>query len=295
MSGAHRVDRKPDWLKTRINTNENFRAVRRLVADERLHTVCREASCPNIYECWGTYRTAAFMILGGICTRSCRFCDVQTGRPGAVDPREPLRVAHSVRSMELRHVFITMVNRDDLPDGGAGLVAETVRAVRRLKPECSIELLTSDMMGRRESIGTIVESKPAILGHNIETVQRLTPRIRSRSSYVRSIEFLSTAKTIDPACTTKSSIMLGLGETRDEILRAMDDLRAHQVDILNIGQYLRPSRANLPVLRYWTPEEFADLKREAMIRGFSHCEAGPRVRSSYHASDQFDAVRKEQI
>jgi len=292
MSSTGDSARMPDWFKVRINTNRNYKDLKNLVRGEKLHTVCEEASCPNIHECWGTYRTAAFMILGDVCTRRCRFCDVRTGKPEDVDRMEPYRVAKSVERMQLTHAFITMVNRDDLPDGGASMLAETVSAIRRLAPSCSTEVLSSDLMGKRESIQVLVASRPSIVGHNIETVKRLTPRIRSRSTYERSLLFLRAAKEIDRECTTKSSMMLGLGETREEVLEAMDDLRENGVDMLNIGQYLQPSKTNAAVVRYWTPEEFADLKREAVDRGFIHCESGPLVRSSYHAGDQFDALNK---
>ena len=281
---------KPDWFKIRLNTNESYRELKRLVHAKRLNTVCREASCPNIHECWGTHGTAAFMILGDTCTRRCRFCDVKTGKPGAIDEMEPYRIARSVSQMNIRHAFITMVNRDDLPDGGASILAATVEAIHRRTPDCSVEVLSSDLMGRYESIETVVLSKPEIVGHNIETVRRLNTRIRSRSDYDRSLEFLSISKSIDPERITKSSMMLGLGESRDEILESMDDLRRHDVDMINVGQYLQPSRANAPVERYWTPEEFDSLRIEALARGFIHCESGPLVRSSYHAGEQYDAL-----
>jgi len=289
------TQRKPDWFKIRLNTNENYRGLRSLVETGELHTVCQEASCPNIHECWGTHRTAAFMILGDVCTRRCRFCDVATGKPGEVDRFEPYRVARTVQKMNLRHAFVTMVNRDDLEDGGAPLMAETVRAIRRLIPECSVEILCSDMMGRPESIATLVESQPAIFGHNIETVRRLTPGIRSRSDYERSLRFLAAAKEMEPTMVTKSSLMLGLGETREEVTEAMDDLREHSVDMINIGQYLQPASTNARVVRYWSPEEFEELKVEALSRGFRHCESGPLVRSSYHAEEQLDSMIEESL
>ncbi len=285
-------ERKPDWFKIRLNPNKNFKDLRNLVHDKKLHTVCEEASCPNIHECWGTHKTAAFMILGDVCTRRCRFCDVQTGRPQEVDTFEPYRIARTVQHMALNHAFITMVNRDDLDDGGAEILAETVAAIHKTVPGCSVEVLSSDLMGKERSIKTLVDSMPEIIGHNIETVRRLTPKIRSRSEYDRSLLFLEKAKRIDPSRITKSSMMLGLGETRDEVLVAMDDLRKHNVDMLNLGQYLQPSRTNIPVTRYWHPDEFADLRKQALERGFIHCESGPLVRSSYHAGEQFEAVRK---
>ncbi len=292
MSTLQNRSKKPEWFKIRLNSNENYRELRQLVQSEQLHTVCQEASCPNIHECWGKHKTAAFMILGDTCTRRCRFCDVKTGLPDEVDPFEPFRLAKSVEKMGLHHAFITMVNRDDLDDGGSKILANTVHAIRRLVPDCSVELLSSDMMGKKSSIKTIVESKPDILGHNIETVRRLTPKIRSRSYYERSLLFLRIAKELDPECVTKSSMMLGLGETFDEILESMDDLRENRVDMINIGQYLQPSGTNAPVERYRHPEEFARLKSEALKRGFIHCESGPMVRSSYHAEDQYDALKE---
>jgi len=284
--------RLPPWFKVKLNPSESFVGIRQLVKDEGLHTVCQEARCPNLHECWGTHGTASFMILGDICTRRCRFCAVGTGLPRALDPLEPLRVAASVLKMKLSHAHVTMVNRDDLADGGASVMAATVRAIRARVPTCSVEVLTSDFMGSRDAISSVVEAHPDIVSHNVETVRRLTPRVRSRSSYERSIEFLRIAHDLDPAAVVKSSIMLGLGETRDEILQTFDDLRAADTDIVNLGQYLQPTRTNIPVQRYWTPEEFADLREEALKRGFLHCESGPMVRSSYHAGEQYDHFRQ---
>jgi lipoyl synthase len=291
MSDTDRPGKLPEWFRIRLNTSDSYRAVKGLVRGEGLHTVCEEARCPNLHECWGSHRTASFMILGDTCTRRCRFCAVKTGLPDAVDSLEPLRVASSVARMGLSHAHVTMVNRDDLPDGGASVVAATVRQIRARSPECTVEVLTSDFMGSREAIRVVVESRPEILSHNIETVRRLTPRVRSRSSYDRSVEFLRAAKQMAPEGITKSSIMLGLGEEKDEVLQAMDDLRAARVDIINIGQYLQPTRNHAPVHRYWTPEEFAGLRSAAMEKGFIHCESGPLVRSSYHADAQFKGFR----
>jgi lipoic acid synthetase len=232
------------------------------------------------------------MILGDTCTRRCRFCAVKTGLPKTVDWDEPRRVGESVAQMQLRHAVITMVNRDELSDGGASVMAETVRQIREQAPECSVEVLSSDLLGDQESIRILSDSRPDIMSHNIETTRRLTPRVRSRSDYDRSLEFLRYAKEIDPDAATKSSIMLGLGETREEILEAMDDLLANNVDILNLGQYLQPTRNHLPVQKYWTPDEFAELRARALEKGFEHCEAGPLVRSSYHAGDQYEEYRR---
>jgi len=284
--------RKPPWFKIRLNTSESYVGIKKLVREEGLHTVCEEARCPNLHECWGTHGTASFMILGDICTRRCRFCAVGTGLPLAVDILEPMRVAASVMKMALKHAHVTMVNRDDLPDGGAAAMAATVRAIRARAPGCSVEVLTSDFMGSRESIGIVVASAPDIVSHNVETVRRLTPRVRSRSSYDRSLEFLRIARELDRGAVVKSSIMLGLGETRDEVLQTLDDLRAADADIVNIGQYLQPTKTNIPVQKYWSPDEFAELRDAAFQRGFLHCEAGPMVRSSYHAGEQYDNFRQ---
>jgi lipoic acid synthetase len=284
--------RKPPWFKIRLNTSESYVGIKKLVREEGLHTVCEEARCPNLHECWGTHGTASFMILGDICTRRCRFCAVGTGLPLAVDILEPMRVAASVMKMGLKHAHVTMVNRDDLPDGGSGAMAATVRAIRARAPGCSVEVLTSDFMGSRESIGLVVASAPDIVSHNVETVRRLTPRVRSRSSYDRSLEFLRIARELDRGTVVKSSIMLGLGETRDEVLQTLDDLRAADADIVNIGQYLQPTKTNIPVQKYWSPDEFAELRDAAFQRGFLHCEAGPLVRSSYHAGEQYDNFRQ---
>jgi lipoyl synthase len=292
MSAPEVPQRKPQWLKIKLNTTENYAAVKNLVRAEGLHTVCEEARCPNLHECWGAHRTASFMILGDTCTRRCRFCAVATGLPGEVDRLEPLRVAAAVLRMGLKHAHVTMVNRDDLPDGGASMVAATVRAVRARTPECSVEVLTSDFMGSREAIAAVMESAPDIMSHNVETVRRLTPLVRSRSLYERSLSFLRTAREMDGESVIKSSIMLGLGETRDEVLATLDDLRRAGVDIVNIGQYLQPTRNNLPVQRYWHPDEFAALKDVAMEKGFLYCEAGPMVRSSYHAGEQYEGFRE---
>ena len=285
--------RKPDWLKIQLNTTDNFRYLKRLMREERLNTVCEEARCPNIHECWGEHKTATFMILGDTCTRRCRFCAVKTGLPGAVDRHEPARVAESVRKMELRHVVITMVNRDDLKDGGASIVAETVLAIRAEAPQCTVEVLTSDFLGSRESVATVMESLPAIMSHNLETVRRLTRQVRSRSDYDRSLQVLAIAREIDPRSVTKSSLMLGLGESAVEVEEAMDDLLRRGVAILNLGQYLQPTRTHLPVQRYWLPEEFDRFRDVALQKGFAHCDSGPLVRSSYHAGAGYEEYRRK--
>ena len=263
-----------------------------MMREKNLHTVCEEARCPNIHECWAERRTATFMILGDTCTRACRFCAVKTGLPTELDLAEPERVADSVQLMNLKHVVVTAVARDDLKDGGATVFAETVRAIRRKNPFTSIEVLPSDMGGKEENLALLMDAKPDILNHNIETVRRLTPRVRARAKYDRSLEFLRRAKEMQPTIPTKSSLMVGLGETKEEIIEVMDDLRAYNVDIMTIGQYLQPSKSHLKVEKYYRPEEFAELREIALTKGFSHCEAGPLVRSSYHADEQVNAAAK---
>ncbi|MED1205896.1 lipoyl synthase [Heyndrickxia acidicola] len=284
--------RKPDWLKIKLNTNDNYTGLKKMMREQNLHTVCEEAKCPNIHECWAVRRTATFMILGDVCTRACRFCAVKTGLPSELDWKEPERVADSVQLMNLKHVVITMVARDDLKDGGSAVFAETVRAIRRKSPFTSIEVLPSDMAGEYENLKTLMDSRPDILNHNIETVKRLTPRVRARATYERSLEFLRRAREMQPDIPTKSSIMLGLGETKEEIIEAMDDLRENNVDILTLGQYLQPSKKHIKVQKYYHPDEFAELREIALQKGFSHCEAGPLVRSSYHADEQVNAAAK---
>jgi lipoyl synthase len=290
MSTKEEHLRKPEWLKIKLNTNENYTGLKKLMRENRLHTVCEEAKCPNIHECWAARRTATFMILGNVCTRACRFCAVKTGLPTELDWQEPERVAESVRIMNLKHVVVTAVARDDLKDGGAAVFAETVRAIRRKNPFTTIEVLPSDMGGVYENLKTLMDARPDILNHNIETVRRLTPRVRARATYERSLEFLRRAKELQPDIPTKSSIMVGLGETKEEIIEAMDDLRANHVDILTIGQYLQPTKKHLKVVKYYHPDEFRELKEIALSKGFTHCEAGPLVRSSYHADEQVNAA-----
>ncbi|MFD1706396.1 lipoyl synthase [Siminovitchia sediminis] len=282
--------RKPDWLKIKINTNESYTGLKKLMREKSLNTVCEEARCPNIHECWSERKTATFMILGDTCTRGCRFCAVKTGLPTELDWGEPARVAESVKIMGLQHVVVTAVARDDLKDGGAAVFAETVRRIREVNPGCTIEILPSDMKGDYESLSTLMSSAPDIFNHNIETVRRLTRRVRARAMYDRSLTLLKRVKEISPKTPTKSSIMVGLGETKEEILETMDDLLAHDVDIMTIGQYLQPTKKHLKVERYYHPDEFAELKDIALSKGFSHCEAGPLVRSSYHADEQVNAA-----
>lgn len=286
--------RKPEWLKIKLNTNDSYTGLKKMMREEKLHTVCEEARCPNIHECWAERKTATFMILGDICTRACRFCAVKTGLPTELDLEEPERVAKSVKKMGLKHVVITAVARDDLKDGGAQIFAETVRAIRRKSPFCSVEVLPSDMMGSLDNLKTLMDARPNILNHNIETVRRLTPRVRARATYERSLAVLKKSKELYPNIPTKSSLMIGLGETKEEIIETMDDLRAHDVDILTIGQYLQPTKSHLKIEKYWSPDEFAELKEIALGKGFSHCESGPLVRSSYHADEQVNAAEARQ-
>ena len=283
--------RKPEWLKIKLNTNEQYTGLKKMMREKKLHTVCEEARCPNIHECWAVRKTATFMILGSVCTRACRFCAVQTGLPSELDWEEPERVAESVEQMGLKHVVITAVARDDLKDGGAKVFAETVKAVRRRNPFCTIEVLPSDLNGEYDNLKILMDTRPDILNHNIETVKRLSPQVRARATYERSLEFLRRAKLMNATIPTKSSIMIGLGETKEEIMETMDDLRANDVEIMTIGQYLQPTKRHLKVQKYWSPEEFEELKNIAMSKGFSHCEAGPLVRSSYHADEQVRAAK----
>jgi lipoic acid synthetase len=280
---------KPPWLKVRFPGGPNFERLQGLMRDSGLHTVCEEARCPNIGECWGR-GTATFMILGETCTRSCGFCAVKTGRPEGLDTDEPRRVALAIQRMDLRHAVITSVNRDELPDGGAGIFAETIRWTRRLCPETTIEVLIPDFRGDHGALATVMAAGPEILNHNIETVPRLYRRVRPQAVYERSLEVLRAAKELRPASRTKSGVMVGLGETVAELLQVFEDLRSHGVEILTVGQYLRPTPAHLPIDRYYHPDEFADLKARALAMGFDHVESGPLVRSSYHADEQAAAA-----
>ncbi len=294
MTKTKQRERKPEWLKVKLNTNETYNDLKKLMREKNLNTVCEEARCPNIHECWSERRTATFMILGDTCTRACRFCAVKTGLPNELDWGEPERVAESTEIMNLKHVVVTAVARDDLKDGGAAVFAETVRAIHRKMPETTVEILPSDMKGDYESLHMLMSSEPDIFNHNIETVRRLTKRVRAKATYDRSLELLLRVKEIAPHVPTKSSIMVGLGETKEEIIEAMDDLLAHKVDIMTIGQYLQPTLKHLDVVRYYHPDEFKELKEIALAKGFKHCEAGPMVRSSYHADEQVNetAVQK---
>jgi lipoyl synthase len=295
MSKNNDYIRKPEWLKIKLNTNDQYIGLKKMMREKNLHTVCEEARCPNIHECWAERRTATFMILGDVCTRGCRFCAVKTGLPTELDWEEPERVADSVRLMNLKHVVVTSVSRDDLKDGGAAVFAETIRAIRKKNPSTTIEVLPSDLAGKKENLMVLMEANPDILNHNIETVRRLTPSVRSRAQYDRSLEFLLRAKGLQPNTPTKSSLMVGLGETKEEILETMDDLRTNDVNILTIGQYLQPTKKHLKVEKYYSLEEFEDLRKIAIAKGFSHCEAGPLVRSSYHADEQVQKASKHKM
>ena len=276
------VPRHPPWLKVRAPGGPGFTETRATVKALGLHTVCEEARCPNIGECWG-HRTATFMLLGDTCTRNCAFCAVTHGRPLTVDPGEPHRVAEAVAKLGLRHVVVTSVNRDDLADGGAGHFAATARSIKELVPHTRVEVLVPDFQGDPQAVRTVVASPIDILNHNIETVPRLYKRVRPGARYERSLAVLGEGRRSRRDCLTKAGLMLGLGEQREEIARVFSDLRAVNCDILTLGQYLRPSAAHLPVERYVTPEEFTELRGEALAAGFRHVESGPLVRSSYHA------------
>ncbi len=278
---------KPPWLTIKATAGPNYQRLKALMRGNTLHTVCEEAHCPNIFECWEQDKTATFMILGDTCTRNCRFCAVKSGHVGGVvDWEEPGRVAAAVMAMQLDHVVITSVDRDDLPDGGAGIFANTVRTIRDMAPRCQVELLIPDFAGNWNALALVIGQRPNLLDHNIETVRRMTPLVRSRATYERSLEVLRQAKEIGPGQRTKSSIMVGVGETWDELLETLDDLRAVNVDIVTIGQYLRPTSKQMPLVRFYTPDEFGQLREEGMARGFLHVESGPLVRTSYHAARQ---------
>ncbi|MUT68032.1 lipoyl synthase [Paenibacillus sp. NEAU-GSW1] len=284
---------KPDWLRIKLSTDGNFSEIKDMMRTKTLHTVCEEARCPNIYECWSN-RTATFMILGDICTRACRFCAVKTGLPTELDLQEPERVAEAAEQMGLRHCVITSVARDDLGDGGASIFAGSIKAIRERMPFCRVEVLIPDFLGNRDALQVVMDAKPDILNHNIETVERLSDRVRARAKYKRSLELLKRAKEMNPKIPTKSSIMLGVGETFEEVLQAMDDLRAVDCNILTLGQYLQPTPNHMRIERYVHPDEFAKLKEEGLKRGFRHVESGPLVRSSYHAHEQTDSAEAAQ-
>ncbi len=272
--------KRPDWLRIKLQVNETFTQVRNIVSDYKLHTVCEEARCPNMSECWSR-GTATFMILGDICTRSCGFCAVKTGKPIGLDIDEPRRVAQAVKLMGIKHAVITSVNRDDLKDGGAGIFAETVKKIRELVPGCRVEVLIPDFKGDEKALDIVIEAKPDILNHNVETVPRLYKIVRPQAKYERSLKVLEYCK--KHGLVTKTGLMLGIGEKTDEVIDVMKDLRSIDVDILTLGQYLQPTKMHLPVDRFVPPEEFEALKKIGLEMGFKYVESGPLVRSSYHA------------
>lgn len=289
VSADDRPKRRPAWLKVRAPSGETYEQVRDLMRSKTLHTVCEEAMCPNMGECWGR-GTATFLMMGDTCTRSCGFCDIKTGRPSPLDWGEPLRIAEAVRAMKLRHVVITSVNRDERPDGGAPIFARVIRAIRNLQPGCSIEVLIPDFKGKPEALKTVMDAQPEILNHNVETVPRLFRKVQPQDHYEWAMTTLGNAKAMDPLVLTKSGIMVGLGETFDEVLEVMRDLAALKVDILTVGQYLQPSKKHLPIDRYYEPAEFDEFKRAGLEMGFKWVESGPLVRSSYRADQQVRAL-----
>jgi lipoic acid synthetase len=284
--------RKPDWIKVRLPSNPVFWSTKEVVADLRLHTVCEEAQCPNRWECW-SQGTATFMIAGERCTRACGFCAVTTARPFALEVDEPQRVAEAVQRMKLKHVVVTAVARDDLQDGGAEHFARTIKAIRDQDPSVVIEVLTPDFNGREESIRMVLDAGPEVFNHNLETVERLSPVVRSRAKYRLSLQVLKRARELSPRTVTKSGIMLGLGETETELFQSLDDLREAGVRVLTLGQYLRPTPQHLPVVNYIHPDQFHAYKAVALGKGFEHVSSGPLVRSSYHAGDYHPAAVME--
>ncbi len=282
--------KKPEWIKVRLPSNPVFFSTKGLISDLKLHTVCESAQCPNRWECW-SQGTATFMIAGERCTRACGFCAVDTAKPFALEADEPQRVAEAISRLKLKHVVITAVARDDLPDGGADHFAQTIEAVRGVDPEIVIEVLTPDFNGKEAPLRTVIEARPHVFNHNLETVERLTPLVRSRAKYQLSLDFLRRAKEMDPEVVTKSGLMLGLGETEIELFQAMDDLREANVQVLTLGQYLRPTPQHLPVVEYIRPEAFDLYKEIGLKKGFDYVASGPLVRSSYHAADYNPAPR----
>ena len=286
--------RKPSWIKVKAPGGENYVRIKQLMRTLGLHTVCEEARCPNIGECWD-HEAATFMILGDVCTRNCAYCSVAHGTPQAFDPLEPVRLAEAVETLGLQHVVITSVDRDDLPNGGAEAFAGCVTEIRKRQPETTVEVLIPDFKGSETALGIVLAARPAILNHNLETVERLYRIARPGGRYDRALELLARARAITPEGLTKSGIIVGMGEEWDELLQAMRDLRGSDVNILTVGQYLRPSDAHLPVARFYTPEEFAELARIGRAMGFSHVQASPLTRSSYHAWEQARAASDELV
>ena len=281
--------RRPDWIRVRAPQGEKYEELKDLMRSKALHTVCEEAMCPNMGECWGS-GTATFLMLGDVCTRSCGFCDIKHGMPKEMDWLEPMRVAQAVKNMKLRHAVITSVNRDERADGGAPIFAMVIKRIRQMQPGCSIEVLIPDFKGSIEALRIVMEARPEILNHNVETVPRLFKQVQPQDNYEWAQATLSNAKKLDPEVLTKSGLMVGLGETMDEIKAVMDDQREWGVDIVTIGQYLQPSKKHLPIERYYTPDEFEELKEYGLGLGFKWVESGPLVRSSYHAAEQVRAL-----
>ena len=288
------VLRKPDWIRVKAPTSREYNETRAIVRAHDLHTVCEEAGCPNIGECWAKGH-ATFMIMGDTCTRACAFCNVKTGLPGALDAHEPENVALAVEKLGLTHVVVTSVDRDDLEDGGAAHFAATVRAIRGRAPKTTIEILTPDFLRKADAIETVMQSPPDVFNHNLETVPRLYLNIRPGARYFASLQLLARVKGIDPNAFTKSGLMVGLGETREEVMQVMDDLRAANVDFLTIGQYLQPTRKHAAVERFWTPDEFKALETIARAKGFLMVSASPLTRSSYHAGEDFERLRAARV
>lgn len=288
---APRPQRRPEWMRVQPPKGEDYKWVRGLMRSKQLHTVCEEAHCPNIGECWGS-RTATFLILGDVCTRSCGFCDIKTGRPNPIDWLEPERVAQAVKAMDLKHVVITSVNRDERADGGAPIFAMCIERIHEVQPDCSIEVLIPDFKGSEENLRTVMDARPEILNHNVETVPRLFRKVQPQDHYEWAMATLGNAKKMDSEVLTKSGIMVGLGEEFDEVVEVMRDLAGLGVNILTIGQYLQPSKQHLPIERYYRPEEFDEFKRIGLDLGFQWVESGPFVRSSYHAEQQVRALSK---
>ena len=282
---GERRGRRPSWIRVRAPDGESYHWIKRLMRSKDLHTVCEEAHCPNIGECWGN-RTATFLILGDTCTRNCRFCDVKTGRPGPLDPQEPQHVAQAVKAMDLKHAVITSVDRDDLDDGGASVFASVIRRIRELQPGCTVEVLIPDFRGQVEPLKIVMDERPDILNHNVETPPRLFDEVQPQCRYDWSLDVLRNAKKLWPQAITKSGIMVGLGETEEEVLETMHDLREVDVDILTIGQYLQPSREHAPIRRYYEPDVFEMFKERGLEMGFRWVESAPLVRSSYNAEAQ---------
>ncbi len=292
MTTNHTSRRRPEWLRVPPRDSAAYHQLKRLMRAKQLHTVCEEANCPNIGECW-SHRTATFLILGDTCTRNCRFCNIHSGRPAPLDPDEPRRVAEAVRAMELRHAVITSVTRDDLPDGGASVFAAVIHQIRDLQPGCTVEVLIPDFQGELDPLRVVMEAQPDILNHNVETVPRLFAHVQPRNRYDWSLGVLENARRLQPRVLTKSGLMVGMGESVEEVLAVMADLRQVDVDILTVGQYLQPTRRHLNIDRYYTPAEFADLRERGLAMGFRWVESAPLVRSSFHAGAQVALLREQ--